>query len=118
MNTITVKEMQEGYDWQHAFHEAMTSNCLPYSDEGEIGPVKFVNQVLACAPGENDGASWLAVVGWSGPEGLFAVMRAGCDYTGWDCQASGKMEFYNTAEEALHPNTLTEEERLRLGIID
>ena len=43
-------------------------------------------------------------------------MRAGCDYTGWDCRAGGKIEFYNTIEEALSPLTLTVEERLRFNI--
>jgi len=116
MNTISVEEMRSSYDWQHAFHEACFGYYKPWSEENNIGPVKYVNQVICADEGENDGKDWIAVVGWSGVEGLFAVMRAGCDYTGWDCRAGGKIEFYNTIEEALSPLTLTVEERLRFNI--
>lgn len=115
MKTIPIEEMKNGYDWQHAFHEACLGHCKPYDAE-DIGPVKNVSEVITCSAGQNDEAEWIAVVGWGGPEGSFAVMRAGCDYTGWDCQAGGKIEFYKTREEALSPNTLTAEERERLGI--
>lgn len=113
MNTISVEEMKNDYNWRSAFNEAMNGQYLSY---GEIGPISNVIDVIACDEGENDGAIWIAVVQWSGSEGAFCVMRAGCDYTGWDCQASGKMEFYSSLEEAIHPNTLTEEERCRMGI--
>lgn len=87
---ITADEMKQDYDWQCAFYEAMHHCYRPYGigDEenknARVDPVQNVTHVYYAAEGENDEADWLAVVGWSGPEGPFAVMSAGCDYTGWD----------------------------------
>ena len=115
MKTIDLKEFRDGSDWQYAFHEARYGCCGPED-------LSCVAEVIAADPGDNDGPEWIAVVrldgtGWS--EGLpqFCVMRAGCDYTGWDCQAGGKVEFYETREEALSPLTLTAEELARLGMV-
>ena len=115
MKTTSVEEMKNDYGWQHAFYEAMYGDCKPWDDN--IGPISQVVSVIAADEGENDGPDWIAVVEWSGPEGKYAVMRAGCDYTGWDCQAGGKMEYYDTEEEASSVLTLTQEERERLGIV-
>jgi hypothetical protein len=40
--------------------------------------------------GENDGRNWLWAVQFEGAyDGDWWVLCAGCDYTGWDCQAGG-----------------------------
>ena len=80
---ITPEEMRDDYDWRCAFYEAhhhTWGNCFgDVRDE----PIVNVTDVHYAAEGENDSEDWLAVVGWSGEEGPFAVMSAGCDYTGW-----------------------------------
>lgn len=111
---ISVEDMKADYDWCAAFSEAIGNGYRHY-DEGEPHPIQNVTHVYASDPGENDGADWIAIVGWGGPEGAFAVMRAGCDYTGWDCRASGKIEFYATLREAVGKLTLTREEQQRLA---
>lgn len=114
MKTVPIDEMRDNYSWKCAFHEAL-HGCYGDAD------LSCVAEVIAAVEGENDGADWLAVVrldgtGWSSERKPYCVVRASCDYTGWDCQAGGKVEFYDTLEEALLPLTLTEEERQRLGI--
>lgn len=44
-------------------------------------------EVMAYAEGENDGANWLLV--FATPDGRWWFTSAGCDFTGWDCQAGG-----------------------------
>jgi hypothetical protein len=41
-----------------------------------------VAEVIATDDGENDGPEWLGV--FLLRDGRYAVLRAGCDYTGWD----------------------------------
>lgn len=96
-------EWKDSYDWRNAFEVCGVS-------------IHNVNEVILSDEGENDGRPWIAVVGWKGPEGKYAVIRAGCDYTGWDCRASGTIEFYNSLEESVSVLTLTEEERGRFGM--
>lgn len=117
---MTLEEFKNNYDWQHAFGEALTGGYTPMRDEyeelrDEKHPIEFVTHVYAADEGENDGPQWLAVVGWSGPQGPFAVMRAGCDYTGWDCQAGGVIEFFPTLAESVNKLALTREEQQRLA---
>lgn len=114
MKTIDLGTFRNDIDFQSAFHEAVFDGC------GKCG-LSCVTRVIAADEGENDGADWIAVVeldgtGWSEGRKRFCVMRAGCDYTGWDCQAGGKAEFYDTEEECLSLLTLTAEERTRLEI--
>jgi hypothetical protein len=115
-----IVEFMENYGWQHAFNEAVNGQCLdtynPETDERNFGPVANVAEVYAASEGENDGAIWICVCRMD--DGRFAVMRAGCDYTGWDCQASGTMEYFGSLELAVSKLTLTAEEieRLRADI--
>lgn len=102
-------------DWKCAFYEAMHGRYFGYRPEDdEVGPIVNVIRVVVCDEGDNDGPEWVAVVEWSGPEGKFAVMAAGCDYTGWDCQAGGAIEFYDSEGMAL--TELTPEQAERLGV--
>lgn len=81
---ITVEEMKDDYDWQCAFYEAVHHTWGNSSRRKRDNPVEKVTAVHYAVAGENDEGDWLAVVSWSGEEGPFAVMCAGCDYTGWD----------------------------------
>ncbi len=100
------------YDWRSAFHEAFY-----HSDGGSYEGehiIDNVTRIVCCEEGENDGASWPAIVEWSGTEGKYAIVDAGCDYTGWDCMASGAIEFHDELSAALHD--LTPEQAERLGV--
>lgn len=108
---VDLKAFKDDYDWQHAFYEAEFHCCKPHGPVPE-SVLNSVVRVVACAEGENDGPEWLAVVELQ--DGRFAVMAAGCDYTGWDCQASGTLEFYPSEGMAL--TDLTPEQAARLGV--
>lgn len=69
-----------------------------------------VVEVLAHADGENDGPDWVVVVRLR--FGTFAVVRAGCDYTGWGCQEGGSADVALTLPDLCRWG-LTEEERTR-----
>src|SRR5262245_39586798 len=107
----TVGGMRDDYDWQRAFEYA-GGGLVPDSDghtmspEGNAGGsvphrcegatcseatfnLGDVDEVLAADAGENDGAEWVAVVKLT--DGRYAYLEAGCDYTGWDCQAGGSV---------------------------
>ena len=76
---ITVQELQADCNWIHAFHEAFAGQ---YGDDPRY--VESVAKVIAADEGERDGRSWLGVFEMKDREKGFAVVRAGCDYTGWD----------------------------------
>lgn len=88
----TVDEMRESFDWQEAFKYA--SDGEPTQGyAGSLAGFTFddVAEVIAADEGENDGADWIAVLRLH--DGRFAFLSAGCDYTGWGCQESGRTWF-------------------------
>ncbi len=112
MKTTTpdLTEFKADWDWRSAFSEASSQ----HSGYGDTEPqcLSEVAEIIAADPGENDGPEWISVTKQS--DGRYLVMRAGCDYTGWDCRAGGKIEYYATLEEAVSKLTLTEDEQQRL----
>lgn len=73
---------------------------------------KDVAEVLAMDAGENDGANWLMVVKLK--DGRFSFLSAGCDYTGWDCQAGGSSDEKETLDDLIRFG-MGEDDRQRLG---
>lgn len=71
-----------------------------------------VSTVIALEPGENDGPSWIGVFRLA--DGRFAFLSAGCDYTGWDCQASGAAVVSDDLEQLIRLG-LGDDDRERLG---
>ena len=96
----TIEEMKESYDWKEAFAYASFS-------------MDDVDHVVASEEGENDGASWIAVFALK--YGQFAYLEAGCDYTGWDCQANGN-SWVNATIEGLRRWDMTKASRTRLDM--
>ena len=55
-----------------------------------------INKLIMCQQGYNDGPDWIWFVTTEVPEGQHDyhnmgdswILQGGCDYTGWDCQAS------------------------------
>lgn len=71
-----------------------------------------VVEILAMNEGENDGANWLMVVKLN--DGRYSFLSAGCDYTGWDCQAGGSSCEKDTLDELIRFG-MGQEDRDRLG---
>jgi len=90
---------KQDYDWREVLGYAgkdenwATGNANGPSAVGDNPPsaeafgMEDVAEVIAADPGENDGANWVCVLRLV--DGRFAYIEAGCDYTGWDCRASG-----------------------------
>lgn len=87
-----------GYDWHHVFECVGSAEGNSYNTPSvsvcqgsSAKPDEFnrsdVKQVIAVADGEHDGPDWIGV--FLLKDGRFAFVRAGCDYTGWDCQSGG-----------------------------
>lgn len=115
---VTVREMIEDYDWQQVFAyagkgtvpDASGFEPTNYATEhtrvpigrcegasADIGTDPFdlndVDEVLAADAGENDERDWITVARLK--DGRIAFVFAGCDYTGWDCQAGGQVVVSN-----------------------
>lgn len=56
-----------------------------------------IDDILACIAGHNDEDSWYWIVKLK--DDRFFLIRAGCDYTGWDCQSHCDCEEGKTAED-------------------
>jgi hypothetical protein len=87
----------DDYDWKEAFGYAGEPGTC---GEAAIEPVPGaacaatpfarddVAEIFALIEGENDEKEWIGVLRLN--DGRFACLAAGCDYTGWDCQARGR----------------------------
>jgi hypothetical protein len=84
MNKPTLKTLMDAYDWQ----EAMKYSKFRFDQ---------IEKVILAIEGENDSYDWLLLVELKG--GGFGALRAGCDYTGWDCQAGGDSGIFETLEQ-------------------
>lgn len=118
-----LKEL-EGYDWQEAF-------CYAGDPQGSYGlpdvrrahPTSSVSldgfgredvvKITALDEGENDGPEWVCLGKLR--DGRWFYLSAGCDYTGWDCQAGGSATVARTKAELLKYG-LTDSEKARLGV--
>ncbi len=71
-------------DWKEAFEYADGPTPVQFGAPAETASFTRddVVEIVAAEEGENDGADWLGVFHLS--DGRYAVLRAGCDYTGWD----------------------------------
>lgn len=113
--TATVEDMRTGYDWSEAVgFSCKSASALP----GYSGPVAWgpddIAEVLASDEGENDGPNWIALLRLA--DGRLVAMSAGCDYTGWDCQAGGGSLVGGPDLEAMHRLGLDPNERERMRI--
>lgn len=89
-------EVLVGYDWDQAFaaagiEEGHISADIRPAREASVPLTPFerrdIKTLVGYAEGENDGPNWLALGElW---DGRWFFLSAGCDYTGWDCQAGG-----------------------------
>lgn len=70
------------YDWDEVFKYAAKPLPTVGSEVSLDGFERAdVKRVVAIVDGENEGPEWIGV--FELHDGRFAVLRAGCDYTGW-----------------------------------
>jgi hypothetical protein len=89
----------QDYDWREALYYA------PFR-------LQDVAEVIAAVDGANDEDNWTAVVRLH--NGLYGYVTAGCDYTGWDCQAGGHGDTRPTLDAVLR-ELCTDDDRQRLS---
>lgn len=118
---ITIDELLASYDWAEVFADESSGNTdkrtdiAPPGNQVSIEPASRsdVAEIIAAVNGENDGQDWLGV--FLLKDGRYLVASGGCDYTGWDCQASNNLTVCATLEDVLQFG-LTGGERARLGL--
>jgi hypothetical protein len=95
----------DSYDWREAFGYAGEPGTNGRANVEAAAPgvavaldaftIADVEELIGVSEGENDGPAWLA---WGRlSDGRWFLLRAGCDYTGWDCQAFGVAIVADTA---------------------
>jgi hypothetical protein len=80
-------ERLDNYDWEEAFAYANPQPTAGYTGRIDRFVREDVAEIIAIDDGENEGRDWVGVFHLK--DGRFAFLSAGCDYTGWDCQAGG-----------------------------
>lgn len=108
-------------DWQQAFEvsnkpqraapsftESTTTISLKDFTRKDVERILHISDG---ADGERDSYPWVAVMKLK--DGRYASVVAGCDYTGWDCQSSGRKYVAVTYDEIMRFG-IDEEERKRL----
>lgn len=111
-------------DWKYAFEYAGESGegygsadireALPGSGVS-LEPLtrEDVIKIIGMSEGENDGADWLCAGKLK--DGRWFFLQAGCDYTGWDCQAGGSVAIAKTKKELLQYG-ISKEEKIRCNV--
>jgi len=119
---IMLKEL-DSFDWKEAFGYAgepntsgspriqatITNTSLsitPFTREDVI-------EIVGLSEGEGDGPDWLAYGCLR--DGRWFYLEAGCDYTGWDCQADG-FAIVGGSREDIEQFALTDQARERFGV--
>ena len=124
--TIDLEMFKKDWDWQEVLAYAGKDPCLQ-GQQPAPSPSPVTDSTMDCAPfgmadvaevlhareGDHDGPSWLVVLRLN--DGRFAYIEAGCDYTGWDCQAGGSASVARTLPELIRFG-MPEESRKDLGL--
>jgi len=93
-------DWRSDYNWVEAFH---------YADFG----MDEVDYLIARDDGENDFEPWIMVGRLRDKNWFF--LTACCDYTGWDCQASGQCYLESNLEKLIQWS-LGDSDRRRLKL--
>lgn len=115
-------EALNNYDWEEVFGEGTGGNCGPIIPD-TVPPGSAVSittfgredvvEIGGMVEGENDGPDW--VIWGRLNDGRWFSIRAGCDYTGWNCRAGNSGNVANTRDEIIAFG-LSNEERERLNL--
>lgn len=104
-------------DWAEVFGEGVGGNTtqdVESPDGTGTGTVlrSNIEELLGSVNGENDGDDWVCVFRLK--DGRYGAASGGCDYTGWDCQASNRITVAKDLETIIRLG-LSDEDRRRLG---
>jgi flagellar hook protein FlgE len=118
---ITIEQLLDSYDWEEVFGEGSGGNTdkrtepVPPDSNVSIEPASRtdVAEIIAAVNGQNDESEWIGV--FKLKDGRYLVAIGGCDYTGWDCQASNNMATAYTLDDAIRFG-LDDSQRARLGL--
>lgn len=113
MTTQDVEFYRENYNWREAFSVSSELACEGYTGHLEACCAEDIAEVIAADEGQNDGDSWVGVFKMA--NGTYVFVDAWCDYTGWDCQAGGKIWVAGDLETLIQFG-LTEQARSRLNL--
>lgn len=100
---INVGQLMEDSDWKSAF-DHINSDFV----------VEDISTVCHAVCGQNEGDDWICYGVLK--DGRWFCMHAGCDYTGWDCQAGGGSSVHATREEMISMG-MTREMRQRFKLL-
>ena len=116
-----LKELDD-YNWAEVFGEGTGGNCTPIipnrcptDKETSIATFSREDVVIlkGLSEGENDERDWVC---WGQlRDGRWFVARGGCDYTGWDCQASNGGDVASSEADIIRFG-MGNEDRERFGI--
>jgi hypothetical protein len=113
--TNEIENWRSDYSWKEAFVYGSSVRSSPGTEgvgQSAIG-IDDVTEVIAMQEGENDGPAW--IMAGRVKDGRYFFLSAGCDYTGWDCQASGDVIFAASREDLIR-FCLTNDDRERLSL--
>ncbi len=96
---LTMLAELDDSDWREAFVYA------PFEREDVV-------EIISKAEGAHDEDNWVGV--FKLRDGRYGYLTAGCDYTGWDCQAGGAGEIRDTLD-AIIIECCEDDDRKRLG---
>lgn len=119
---IEINELLTSYDWEEVFGEGSGGNCdwviqvVPPGSKVDSSGIsrKKVVEIIAAVNGCNDEDDWVGL--FLLDDGRYLVAEGGCDYTGWDCQASNSLCVAGSLEDAIKYG-LNPEQQSRLGIL-
>lgn len=116
---MNFEQMINDFDWKEAFGfsgGAYNAGVPELSAGSDCSVDTFgladVDVIYASSDGENDGPSWVCCGRLK--DGRYFYLEAGCDYTGWDCQASGRA-WVADSQDKMVSFAMSDEGRERLG---
>ncbi len=110
----SVADIKADYDWQEAFKFGeKPRGVLGYTGNLDAVSIDDIAEVIGVSNGENDGANWIGAFILN--DGRYAFVSAGCDYTGWDCQAGGDAQVASDRESLIRW-AMGDEDRARLAL--
>lgn len=83
-----MKEELNNYDWEEVFGYNSPDRCVKDDADTSSFSREDVAEIIGMEDGYNDGDNWIGLFRLL--DGRFVFIRAGCDYTGWDCQQWGQ----------------------------
>lgn len=104
------------YSWEQAFLYVNDPNRVPPG--AGIDNSGFTREDVALIAwmeeGDNDGPNW--IVGGQLHDARWFFLSAGCDFTGWDCQAWGE-SWVGSSRWAIERFGMGDEDRRRLNVV-